>query len=74
MSLNEHEGGCNAWEWTSGQRMLNNARVCTCGFREQVAREQAEMGVRNRALKPLGMTDYEFLRTLGVDPEEDCAS
>lgn len=66
--LNEHQAGCNVWDWVNGNKFLNNALPCTCGFREQVAEEKCHLLARNRPLKPLGMSEDDWLRTLGIDP------
>jgi hypothetical protein len=66
--LDGHESHCSVWNWVAGERFLNNARPCTCGFREQVAEEKRTLTARNRALKPLGMDEDSWLRTLGIDP------
>jgi len=70
MRMNEHQSHCGVWDWKAGEKTLNNAKPCTCGFREQVAEAQALMRSRNRALRPLNMTDEEFLRSLRIKPEE----
>lgn len=71
MDMNDHQAHCEVWDWTNQHRTLNNAKTCTCGFREQVAEEQRLLRVRNRALRPLGMPEADWLRTLGIDPEVD---
>ena len=66
--MHEHESSCRVWDWVSGHKLLNNAMGCTCGFREQVAEEKRLLSKRYRALKPLGMDEDDWLRTLGIDP------
>ena len=68
-----HTPDCRVWDWISGDRVLNNTKPCTCGVRAQEMAERAAASVGQRALKPLGMSDYEFLRTLRIDPEADCS-
>lgn len=69
MKLNEHMTHCTVWTWVAGDKYLNNALGCTCGFREQVAEEQRLLSTRYRPLKSLGMSEDDWLRTLGIDPE-----
>lgn len=69
MKLNAHESHCSVWDWVAGEKYLNNGRPCTCGFREQVAEEKRLLTMRHRALRPLGMSEDDWLRTLGIVPE-----
>lgn len=64
-----HESHCKVWDWHAGERALNNAQPCTCGFRQRVAMAQLEMMRRCRPLQPLKMTDNDFLRVQGIKPE-----
>lgn len=67
--MHEHQSACTVYDWVSGDRFLNNAKPCSCGFRKQEAEERARF--QFRALKPLGMSEENFLRTLGIKPEDN---
>lgn len=49
----------------------NETRPCTCGYRLRQAKLRIEAAARYRALRPLGMSEEDFLRTLGIKPGED---
>lgn len=66
--MHEHESHCKVWDWRAGERTLNNALPCTCGFRTQAAEEQAQIRRNSRPLKPLGMSEEDWLRTNGIKP------
>lgn len=63
-----HEAHCSVWDWVNGDKSLNNAKPCICGFRERVAEEKRRLMARYRPLKSLGMSEDDWLRTLGIDP------
>lgn len=66
--MDYHEPACSTWDWMNGERTTNNARPCTCGLRAKQAKERDGLLARHRPLKPLGMSDEDFLRTLGISP------
>jgi hypothetical protein len=66
--MEQHDTNCSAWEWTNGARILNNGKPCTCGFRTEEAQRRAKALANYRPLKPLRMSDNDFLRTLGIKP------
>lgn len=67
----EHMAYCSVWETSAGgQQSLNNAKPCSCGFRAREATRRAEALVGVRPLRPLGMSEDDFLRTLGIKPEK----
>lgn len=69
--MTEHATYCTVYEWVIGERVLNNAKPCSCGFRTQQADLGAKLKATQRPLRPLGMSDADFLRSLGIKPEDD---
>lgn len=63
-----HASDCQVWDWVCGERLLNNALPCTCGFRGFVELDKIGRQAQFRATKPLGMSEDDWLRTLGIDP------
>lgn len=63
-----HDANCLVWDWIAGERHCNNAKPCTCGLRSRHAGERAEAAAGYRPLRPLGMSEDDWLRTLGIDP------
>src|SRR5260221_44227 len=53
----EHASHCSVWTWTASERVLNNAKPCTCGFRDREAKLQAQELTRHRPLRPLSMSE-----------------
>lgn len=68
MTPQDHDSHCLTWEWMHGERTVNNSKPCTCGLRTRQAEERATAATRNRPLKPLGMSEGDWLRTLGIRP------
>jgi hypothetical protein len=66
----EHKTYCDVWVTQAGILRQDNTRKCNCGEREKWHLEQVKNAARTRALRPLGMSDAEFLRTLRINPEE----
>lgn len=67
--MDEHKSHCGVWDWTHGERTLNNAKPCTCGFREEMeAWRRDERTLREHGVTPLGMSEEDFLRTLRIQP------
>lgn len=66
----DHNSFCDVWETIGGTQRVNNARKCTCGFRDRVTCAQQDMTDRRRhGVRPLGMTDADFLRSNGIKPD-----
>lgn len=64
-----HADSCSVWVWEFGERVLNNLKPCTCGARTR-AFADAEWARRYyRYTPPLGMSEHDFLKTLGIKPE-----
>lgn len=70
MADSDHKSYCDVWVTLGGHNRVDNTRKCTCGVREKKAAEKVQELARHRALRPLGMTDAEFLLTLKIQPEE----
>lgn len=49
----------------------NETRKCTCGYRARKAQTKADFWRYARGTRPLGMSEANWLRTLGIKPGED---
>jgi len=69
--MDNHDPYCAVYDFFNGgqEKVLNNAKPCTCGYRKQQEQERHTRRVRNRYVPPLHMTDAEFLRTMRIKPE-----
>ncbi len=67
--MDAHDSHCSVWDWHyAGDKTLNNSKPCTCGYRAYQERLR-RIALSRRHLRPLGMSDEDFLRTLGIKPE-----
>lgn len=66
-----HSQFCSVFDGQKPDEGPNEARACSCGYRVTKARQDALQRTGIRATRPLGMSDADFLRTLGIRPEGD---
>lgn len=67
-----HNPYCDVWQHMSGGgSRVDNTKKCSCGLRERTEKARQEMLSRTRPLRPLGMPEADWLRTLGIKPEAE---
>lgn len=66
-----HSPDCTVWVWIGGEKH-RGAKKCSCGASARASQEHSAALSRLRPLRPLGMSDHDFLRTLRIDPEDTC--
>lgn len=72
MADEDHGTYCDVWvHMSGGGSRVDNTRKCTCGLRARIEGARQEMLTRTRPLKPLGMPEADWLRTLGIKPEAE---
>lgn len=66
-----HSQFCSVYDGQQQGEPPNETRPCSCGYRAKKQAREATARGRLRAIRPLGMPESTWLRTLGIKPEED---
>jgi len=66
--MTEHLSHCDRWEWIGGSRALGVSKPCNCGYAEYQEKQHQQARTSNRPLRPLGMSEDDFLRSMGIEP------
>lgn len=66
--MDGHAAHCGVWDWSFGIRTYDVTKMCSCGYRDEQEEKRRQELTRHRPLRPLGMSDEDFLRSMGIEP------